>query len=58
VSNLSIGNQRGELNGIVKGSKGSARVETIGAGGYNVGEIVNVRQGQVFHYRVLVHKIR
>lgn len=58
VSNLSIGNQRGELNGIVMGSKGSARVETIGAGGYNVGEIVNVRQGQVFHYRVLVHKIK
>ena len=47
-SNLSIGNQHGELNGIVKGTKGSAKVDTIGAGGYSI---------QVFHYRVLVHKI-
>lgn len=49
VSNLSIGNKTGELNGIVKGSNGSARIETIGAGGYNV---------QVFHYRILIHKIK
>lgn len=49
VSNLSIGNQNGELNGIVKGTKGTARVETIGAGGYAV---------QIFHYRVLVHKLK
>lgn len=48
ASNLSIGDQNGELNGIIKGSKGSAKIQTIGAGGYNI---------QVFHYRVLVHKI-
>lgn len=55
---LSIGAKTGELNGIVTGTNGKARVETIGAGGYNVGTIVNVRCGQVFHYRVLVHKLK
>ena len=56
--NLYIGAKDGELNGIVTGTLGKARVETIGAGGYNVGTIVNVRCGQVFHYRVLVHKLK
>jgi len=49
VSNLSIGNKNGEINGTVKGSKGTAKVETISAGGYHI---------QVFHYRVLVHKVK
>ena len=48
ATNLSIGNQKGELNGIIKGTKGDAKIETISAGGYNI---------QCFHYRVLVHKI-
>lgn len=57
VSGLDI-DPRGDLNGIVIGKNGKARVNTIGAGGYNEGEIVNVKHGQVFHYRVLVKPVR
>lgn len=38
----------GELNGTIKGEKGTCKIETIYAGGYNV---------QCLHYRVLVYKI-
>lgn len=44
-SGLYIGDNA-EINGIVKGELGRAKVETIGAGGYNI---------QCYHYRVLVH---
>lgn len=48
ASELKIGNQDGEINGVISGELGKCSVETISAGGYNI---------QCFHYRVLINKI-
>lgn len=42
-------NEKGNLDGIITGESGKAKIETIGAGGYNI---------QCFHYRTLVNKIK
>lgn len=48
ASNLKVGS-KGDLNGLIIGTDGVAKVETIGAGGWNV---------QCFHCRTLIHKVR
>ena len=46
ASGLKVG-AKGDLNGYIKGTRGTAKVQTIGAGGYNI---------QCFHFRTLINK--
>ena len=51
--------ENGDVNGIIVGERGKAKIQTIGAGGYNEHVILDSnRHGQCFHYRVLIHEIK
>ena len=47
ATNLHIG-EKGDLNGYIYGTEGTAKVQTIGAGGYNI---------QCFHFRTLTTRV-
>jgi hypothetical protein len=57
ATGLQIG-PKGDINGYVIGTKNTVHVETIGAGGEHVGEIVNVKCGPIYHYRSIVNIIK
>lgn len=46
AAGLTVGD-KGDLNGYIKGDAGTAKVQTIGAGGWNI---------QCFHFRTLINK--
>lgn len=48
ASNLEIGD-KDDLNGYIIGTRGTAKIKTIGAGGYNI---------QCFHFRTLINQMK
>lgn len=51
--------ENGDINGIIIGKDGKAKVQTIDAGGYNEHVILDSgRHGQRAHFRVLIHEVK
>lgn len=51
--------ENADINGIIIGKRGKAKVQTIGAGGYNDHIVLSSgRRGQRFHFRVLIDEIK
>lgn len=48
AANLKVG-AKGDLNGYIVGTRGTAKIQTIGAGGYNI---------QCFHFRTLIDAVK
>lgn len=48
ATNLYVGD-KGDLNGYIIGTKATAKVQTIGAGGYNI---------QCYHFRTLINRMK
>ena len=55
MSHIKVG-VKGDLEGYVVGTNGEAELWTSGAGGFNTNVIVNVKHGQIFHFRFYVRK--
>jgi len=55
MSHIKVG-VKGDLEGWVVGTDGEAELWTSGAGGFNTNVIVNVKHGQIFHFRFYVRK--
>lgn len=55
MSHIKVG-VKGDLEGYVVGTNGECELWTSGAGGFNTNVIVNVKHGQIFHFRFYVRK--
>jgi predicted nucleic acid-binding Zn-ribbon protein len=55
MSHIKIG-VKGDLEGYVIGTNGEAELWTKGCGGFNTDVIVNVKHGQIFHFRFYVKR--
>ena len=55
MSHIKVG-VKGDLEGYVIGDKAECCLWTKGCGGFNTNVIVNVKHGQIFHFRFYVKR--